>query len=465
VITLENRFFPLRSAVCFFVEGGIILLSVLASFSLLHKSGNVGSIALNDAFVRGIVVAFFCQSCMYLLDMYDLKYSQEWGELIFSLVFAMGVVCIGIGLVTFALPEFGLEGGMYYLTILFVAIFLLLWRVSFDIYLQRFSPKEIILILGTGEAAQLIGQEIRQRERLGFQLAGFVSIEPGVGDNAADIGKNLLGDSSRLVEIVREHRVKKVIVALTERRGGYPITSLLDLKVHGCNVVEWPTFFEMLSGRIPIDNLAPSYFIFQPGFRKPWFLLYTRRLVSLLTALVLLIILIPLIAITALLIKIDSPGPVFYTQERVGRRGKTFRIVKFRSMRVDAESSGGAIWATKNDPRITGVGRWIRRSRIDEIPQLWNVLKGDIGVVGPRPERPEFVRKLETMIPYYSLRHTISPGLTGWAQVMFTYCGTIEESKEKLQYDLFYIKNMSIKLDMLILFRTVKIVLLGRGAR
>jgi sugar transferase (PEP-CTERM system associated) len=464
VITLENRFFPLRSAVCFFVEGGIILVSVLASFSLLHRGGGATTIELHDAVVRGVVVAFFCQSCMYLLDMYDLKHSQKWGELIFSLVFAVGVVCIGIGLVTYVVPEFGVEGSMYYLTVLFVAIFLLFWRIFFDIYLQRFSPKEKILMLGTGETAQLLGREIRQRERLGFQLAGFVSIEPEAGNDVAGIGK-LLGDVSKLVAIAREHRVKKVVVALNERRGGYPIGSLLDLKVHGCNVVEWPTFFEMLAGRIPIDNLAPSYFIFQSGFRKSPLLLYTRRVLSLLTALVLLFILLPLIAVTAFLIRIDSPGPVFYTQERVGRRGKTFRIVKFRSMRMDAESTGGAIWATENDPRITRVGRWIRRTRIDEIPQLWNVLKGDIGVVGPRPERPEFVRKLEAMIPYYSLRHTISPGLTGWAQVMFTYCGTIEESKEKLQYDLFYIKNMSIKLDLLVLFRTIKIVLLGRGAR
>lgn len=464
MITLENRFFPVRSAVCFFMEGGIILISVLASYSLLHGGGGAETIELQDAVVRGMVVAFFCQSCMYLLDMYDLKHSQRWGELFFSLVFAVGVVCIGIGLVTYIVPEFGVAGSMYYMTVLFVAILLLLWRVSFDIYLQRFSPKEKILMLGTGEAAQLLGREIRQRERLGFQLAGFVSIGPEVGNDVAGVGK-LLGDVSNLVAIAREHRIKKVVVALNERRGGYPIGSLLDIKVRGCDVVEWPTFFEMLAGRIPIDNLAPSYFIFQSGFRKSALLLFTRRLLSLMTALVLLLLLLPVIAVTALLIRIDSPGPVFYTQERVGRRGKTFRIVKFRSMRVDAESTGRAVWATENDPRITRVGKWIRRTRIDEIPQLWNVLKGDIGVVGPRPERPEFVRKLETMIPYYTLRHTIAPGLTGWAQVMFTYCGTIEESKEKLQYDLFYIKNMSVKLDLLILFRTVKIVLLGRGAR
>ncbi|RJP20368.1 MAG: TIGR03013 family PEP-CTERM/XrtA system glycosyltransferase [Deltaproteobacteria bacterium] len=464
MITLGNRFFPVRSAVCFFVEGGIILVSVLASFLLLQRWGGVTIIDLHDAIVRGVVVAFFCQSCMYLLDMYDLKHLQKWGDLFFSLVLAVGVVCIGIGLVTYVVPEFGVEGSMYYLTILFVATFLLFWRISFDIYLHQYSPKEKILMLGTGEAAQLLGREIRQWERLGFQLAGFVSIDPETGNNVAGIGP-LLGDASVLVDLAKKHRVKKVVVALNERRGGYPIGFLLDLKVHGCDVVEWTTFFEMLAGRIPVDNLAPSYFIFQSGFRKSILLLFTRWLLSLMAALALLFILFPLIAVTALLIKIDSPGPVFYTQERVGRRGKIFRIVKFRSMRVDAESAGAAIWASENDPRITRVGKWIRRARIDEIPQLWNVLKGDIEVVGPRPERPEFVRKLEKMFPYYSLRHTISPGLTGWAQVMFSYCGTIEESKEKLQYDLFYIKNMSVKLDLLILFRTVKIVLLGRGAR
>lgn len=169
--------------------------------------------------------------------------------------------------------------------------------------------------------------------------------------------------------------------------------------------------------------------------------------------------------VVALLIKIDSPGPVFYSQERVGQNGKTFRIFKFRSMRNDAEKEGAAQWAAKNDPRITRVGKYLRLSRIDELPQMFNVLMGHIDLVGPRPERPEFVAELQKMIPYYSLRHTVKPGLTGWAQVMFTYCGTIEESREKLQYDLFYIKNLSIKLDLLILFRTLKIVILGRGAR
>jgi sugar transferase (PEP-CTERM system associated) len=446
------------------VEGGIIIVSVLASFLLLHRGGAIGTIALQDAVVRGMVVAFFCQSCMYLLDMYDLKHSQTWGELFFSLLFAVGFVCIGIGLVTYAVPEFGVAGSMYYLTVLFVAVFLLFWRIAFDIYLTKMAPRENILILGTGEMARMIGEEVRRRERLGFTLVGFAGSGEGGEVRTGAVG-DVIGSYADLPAIVRRHKVRKLVVALSERRGEYPVETLLDLRVKGCQVLEWPGFFEKLSGRIAIDNLSPSYFIFQEGFRKSWPLLFARRLVSLLAGLILLVALLPVILIVALLIKIDSPGPVFYSQERVGRNGRTFRIIKFRSMRQDAEGESGPRWATENDPRITRLGKILRKSRLDEVPQLINVLKGDLNLVGPRPERPAFVEQLLKAIPYYSLRQTVSPGLTGWAQVEFSYCGTIEESKEKLQYDLFYIKNMSLKLDLLVLFKTIKIVLLGRGAR
>ena len=463
MITVENRFFPVRSAVCFFIEGGIILASVVASFFLLHKTGDAGTIDFQDAIVRGLVVAFFTQSCMYLLDMYDLKHSQTWGELFFSLILALGFVCIGIGLVTYVVPGFSVKGTMYYLTILFVAIFLLLWRVLFDIYLSRFAPKENILVMGTGEPARLVGEEIRKRERLGFRLVGFVgnaeAWDPPIGGTA-----RILGDYSQVAELISANRVSRLVVALTERRGGYPVDSLLDLRVRGCKVTEWASFFEKLSGRIPIDNLSPSYFIFQDGFRKSPALLYSRRVVSLSFATGLLLLLFPLLLFIAFLVKVDSPGPVFYIQKRVGKKGKPFDIIKFRSMRVDAEANGSPQWAVRNDPRVTRVGKFIRATRMDELPQLANVLRGDLDIVGPRPERPEFVEELKKVIPYYTLRDTVKPGLTGWAQVMFPYSGTIEESKNKLQYDLFYIKNMSFKLDFLILFKTVKIVLLGRGA-
>jgi exopolysaccharide biosynthesis polyprenyl glycosylphosphotransferase len=239
---------------------------------------------------------------------------------------------------------------------------------------------------------------------------------------------------------------------------------MLALRVNGCQVVEWPGFYEKLSGRIPIDNLAPSFFIFNEGFRKSRIFLVVRRIVGAIAAAVILTLLIPFFFVVAIIIKLDSPGPVIYSQIRVGKRKKSIRIYKFRSMRSDAEKNGDAVWAVVDDPRITRVGRFLRKTRIDELPQIFNVLIGDLDFVGPRPERPEFVEKLQNLIPYYALRHTVNPGITGWAQVMYHYGGTVDEAKEKLKYDLFYIKNMSLKLDLLILFYTIKIVILGRGA-
>ena len=464
MITLENRFFPVRSAVCFLVEGGIILLSVLASFALLQGSGGDGIVDLQDALIRGVVIAVFCQACMYFLDLYDLKHSQARGELFFSIVFAIGFVCIGIGLVSFCVPDFGVEGKMYYLTIVFVAAFLLLWRIAFDYYLAELAPRQNLLIVGTGSVARMVAQEVKERERLGFKLVGFVAAPSELEARVGSIGK-VLGDYPDLPMLVKNYSVRELVVALGERRGEYPVKEMLHLKVSGCKVVEWPGFFEKLAGRIPIDNLSPSFFIFSQGFQKSKIVLAIRRVISMLISALMLIVLLPILAVVAILIKLDSPGAIIYSQDRVGQNGRLFRIYKFRSMRNDAEADGTPRWASKDDDRITRVGRIIRILRIDELPQLFNVLQGDLDLVGPRPERPAFVEELQRLFPYYSLRHTVKPGLTGWAQVMFMYSGTIEESKEKLQYDLCYIKNMSVKLDLLILFKTMKIVLLGRGAR
>ncbi len=465
IITLENRFLSLRSAACFIIEGGIIILSVVGSFLLLYGRAGTPVVSMGDVVARALVITFFCQSCMYLLDLYNFRVAQTWGETLFAIAIAIGFVCIGIGLLSYAIPRFGVAGKMYYLSILIASSSLLLWRFGFELYITRFAARENILIVGTGEVARQVAEEVRRRKRLGFHLVGFVDASPiGMNSSVGEVGQ-VLGDPARMDRIIEQHGVDKVVVAITERRGEYPVKELLTLRVKGCQVVEWPVFFEKLSGRIPIDNLAPSFFIFNDGFRKSRILLSIRRVVSAVAAAVLLVLLLPVLLVVAILIMLDSPGPAIYSQVRVGRNNKPIRIYKFRSMRNDAEKNGDAVWAAENDPRITRVGRFLRKTRIDELPQLYNILIGELEFVGPRPERPEFVEKLQAMIPYYALRHTVTPGLTGWAQVMFHYGGSIEESKGKLQYDLFYIKNMSIKLDLLILFHTIKIVLLGRGAR
>ena len=465
IITLENRFFSLRGAACFLVEGGIIIFSVVSSFLLLYGRAGTPVVSMGDVVARALVITFFCQSCMYLLDLYNFKHSQTWGEMLFALAIAIGFVCIGIGLLSFAIPKFGVAGKMYYLSILIASFFLLVWRLAFELYITRFAAQENILIVGTGEVARQVGEEIKRRKRLGFHLVGFINIPPAKSIRSGGGVGEVLGDPSQMDRIIEQHGIDKIVVAITERRGEYPVKEMLALRVNGCQVLEWPGFFEKLSGRIPIDSLAPSFFIFNEGFRKSRFLLSIRRVVSAIVAAVLLVLLLPVFLVVAVLIKLDSPGPVIYSQIRVGQNGKRIRIYKFRSMRNDAEQNGDAVWAVENDPRITRVGGFLRKSRMDEFPQLFNVMIGELDFVGPRPERPEFVEKLQDQIPYYALRHTVKPGITGWAQVMFHYGSSIDESKEKLQYDLFYIKNMSLKLDLLILFHTVKIVLLGRGAR
>jgi sugar transferase (PEP-CTERM system associated) len=447
------------------METGLIIGSVLASFVILHGSGGTPLVSMGDVVARALVITFFCQGCMYLLDLYNFRLFQTLGELLFSLGIAVGVVCIGIGFLSFAIPKFGVAGRMYYYSILFASLSLLVWRAIFEFYITKIAPKENILIVGTGDVARQVGREVQRNERLGFNLIGFISphkVEKG--NPGAAIG-DVLGGPSEMDRIISEKDVSKVVVAITERRGEYPVKEMLALRVSGCPILEWPGFFEKLSGRIPIDSLAPSFFIFNEGFKKSKFLLMIRRVVSMITVAVAMVLLAPVFIAVAIAIKIDSPGPVLYSQIRVGQHNKRIRIYKFRSMCADAEKNGDAVWAVKDDPRITRVGNFIRKTRIDELPQLFNILTGELEIVGPRPERPEFVEKLQAQIPYYALRHTVKPGLTGWAQVMFHYSGTIDESKEKLQYDLFYIKNMSVRLDLLIIFHTMKIVLLGRGAR
>ena len=272
-----------------------------------------------------------------------------------------------------------------------------------------------------------------------------------------------------LDEVLRELAVKReveqVIVALSDRRLRMPVNELLELRLRGVIVEEGTTLLEKISGQIEVDELRPSWLIFGHGFRlrpKHWL---ARRVVSTISALILTVVTIVFVPLIALLIKLTSRGPILYRQERVGLQGRVFQCYKFRTMRSDAEADTGPTWACDDDPRITKIGRFLRASRLDEIPQLWNVLKGDMAFVGPRPERPEFVEKLSRVIPYYNLRHATRPGITGWAQTLYKYGNTIEDAKEKLRFDLYYIKNCSPAFDVWIVFNTIRTVLLGRGAK
>jgi sugar transferase (PEP-CTERM system associated) len=334
---------------------------------------------------------------------------------------------------------------------------LLGWRLGYTWLVQLPILVERVYVLGTGERAQRLVQGLRNNPEIGVEVASWTGkLEGAVTRESV---------ATHLMDIVRKERVHRVIVAMPDRRGTIPMQQLLELKMHGIKVEEAASWLEKMSGKIEVENLYPSWIVFGEGFRRGGTFRLVRRIVSLVISLIGLVLALPLLPLIMLAVRLDSRGPIFYTQARVGKGGRIFNVVKFRTMRADAEALGGPQWAANNDPRVTRVGKFLRTSRLDEIPQMWCVLKGDMAFVGPRPERPEFVEMLSKEIPYYGVRHMVRPGVTGWAQVKYKYGSTVADSREKLQYDLFYIKNASIGLDLAIMFLTVKTVLLRRGAQ
>jgi sugar transferase (PEP-CTERM system associated) len=318
-----------------------------------------------------------------------------------------------------------------------------------------------VLIVGTGPLALQMGTLVDARSQQ-YVLSGYYNLECEPMDVPS---QKIVPNGHGLFEAVKEQRAQKVVVSLSQRRGVFPLQEMLSCKISGVEVVDAPTFYEQTTGKLLLENITPSWFIFSSGFRINDLIRFAKRMMDVITAGFGLLLTSPFLPIVALLIKLDSPGPVFFRQTRVGQGDKEFTLIKFRSMRQDAENKSGAVWAEKDDPRITRLGRFLRKSRIDEIPQLFNVLQGDMSLVGPRPERPEFVAKLKELIPYYSERHYVKPGVTGWAQVCYPYGASVEDAVEKLRYDLYYVKNLSILFDIRIMLRTIGVILFREGSR
>jgi sugar transferase (PEP-CTERM system associated) len=312
-------------------------------------------------------------------------------------------------------------------------------------------------VLGSGERARAVVETLRTRRDAGMEVVGGLSQGTFSGDH-----ERLAADLLAFCE--PKNRIDRVIVAMEDRRGSMPVRELLELRLRGVVIEDTSELMERLLGRLPLDGLNPSTLIFTHGFNVKVSHQIVRRLVSIIISFVGLVLCLPFIPFIILAIRLSSPGPIFFRQTRVGLHGQPFSLIKFRTMRQDAEANG-AVWATKNDSRVTPLGKFMRRTRLDEIPQLWNVLRGEMGFVGPRPERPEFVQWLTQEIPFYEIRHIVRPGLTGWAQVRYQYGASLEETKRKLEYDLYYIKHVSLGLYLLIIFETIKTIVLRRGAQ
>jgi sugar transferase (PEP-CTERM system associated) len=453
-----------RSVALIAFETLLILSAVCAAAWLRLGQEASQSLMEEGALIKALLVALICQVCLYYADLYDLHAVSDRRELFIRLTQALGATSFLLAATYYWFPSLVLGRGVFMISAALVLVLVSGWRFIFEWLTRQVAPRERLLLVGTGPAALSLARELfSRRQELGVEIVGFVDPDPArVG--APVINPGVIGTIEDIPSIVRARGVDRVVVSLADARGKLPMEKLLEMKLDGVTFDHLASVYEELTGKIAVENLRPSWLIFSSGFRKSRLVRSLKRTVDIIAATIGLIVASPVMLLVGICVKLTSPGPALYRQERVGQHGRVFTVVKFRSMRQDAEAVTGAVWATKNDTRVTPIGRFLRRSRLDELPQLWNVLTGDMSLVGPRPERPEFVAQLTKQIPFYGQRHVIRPGLTGWAQVRYSYGSSVEDALEKLQYDLFYIKNLSIPLDLFVIVSTIKTVILRRGA-
>lgn len=458
MIRLFNVYYPARTLMLVIGEAVVVCASFVAATMLQRGPDWYLVLDYENGFYKILGITGLALLCSYYFDLYDMRRLASRGETYFRLLVLLGTLSLMLAAVEYVYPAVRVAPGVFLVGLSLLTVLLTAWRALCDWMMRLPMLRERVYVLGAGERAQRVVNAIRARPELGLEVIGWAG---AVANGSLD--RDML---ARLLESLRDTQsVDRVIVAIADRRGLLPVRELLDLRLNNVKVEEATDVLERIESKIEVDNLNPSWLVFGEGFRLNTAVILSRRIFSVFVALVLLLLALPLLPLIALAVKLSSPGPVLYKQARVGRHGKSFYCYKFRTMRADAEADTGPTWAGDEDPRITRVGRFLRSTRLDELPQLWNVFCGDMGFVGPRPERPEFTEMLSREIPYYPLRHIIRPGITGWAQVCYEYGASVEQAKEKLRYDLYYIKHISLSFDLYIIFTTIKIVLFGRGAR
>ncbi|MGD0798987.1 MAG: sugar transferase [Acidobacteriaceae bacterium] len=459
MIRFLNVYYPTRTIVLLLSEACIVSGCFLAATYLM--------LPLPDAYIAlqyehgGLKIAVITLVSLilsYYFDLYEPGIVSVRLQIYFRILLVLGFDCFLLSAFIFFEPDVTIGPYVYVVGFALLAPALILLRRGYEWVGGRELFRERVYVLGAGEYARSIVETIRSRPDIGMEVVDWedVQLEPSQRKQVWIAALERLSKA--------KPPVHRIIVAMEARRGELPVQELLMLRFQGITVEEDGALRERLYGKIQLDGLRPSSFLYSEGFRIRPSQQFTRQVVSLCAAGVGLLLFLPLFPFVAAAVKLSSKGPIFFRQKRVGMSGRVFEVVKFRTMFTDAESAG-ARWATKNDPRVTKVGGFLRKTRIDEIPQLWNVLRGEMGFVGPRPERPEFTNWLAEELPFYFMRTLIRPGLTGWAQVRYSYGATLAETKEKLEYDLYYIKHMSLGLDLLIMFETIKTIIRRRGAQ
>jgi sugar transferase (PEP-CTERM system associated) len=407
--------------------------------------------------VLALLTAFYCNK---LYDFHALRSRQEHfrQDQLIRLVESVAYICFPLALLYYFVPDLMLGRGIALISIA-VMLPLIAWcrlAVSSGVLEQK------VLILGAGELAEAVSREFSSREDLHLSVVGFLT-GTDRRDATPSPGTRVLGGVEDLMTVARATQASRIVVALQERRRALPVRDLVRLRMEGIEIEDAQTAMASLSGRVSLSTIQPSWFVFSDGFRRSDALFALKRTLDFVCAIAGLVVTLPVMGLVALAVKLDSKGPAIYRQKRVGLGGRLFEVLKFRSMRTDAEKNG-PVWASSKDSRVTRIGGMLRKYRLDELPQFWNVIRGDMSFVGPRPERPEFVEQLRAIIPYYDERHTVRPGITGWAQVQYEYGASVEAACRKLEYDLFYLKNMSALFDLQIIYRTIQTVITGKGA-
>jgi len=464
-----NKHYPIRNLVFFLLESIIIFFSIYLTILICYRVDlHIHYYRLN-IWVRVSIVTFVLQVVLYYCSLYEFKYRFEPIDLFLRIIQAIGITCIILSAIYFWFPSLILNQVVFFGGIVLLLFFLVSWRLIYIYLCQTGLWNEDIVLIIDGELGLNIINEIKDSLDSGYNvkyifLTSNSKLNKDCFYDLSFSDGQIYNNMNKLCNIALDNKIKKIIVALEEMRGVLPINALLECRTKGIAIIDGVSFYESLCGKVLVTKVIPSWLIFSEGFSRVKLKLITKRQLDIIWSLLGLAILFPVFIFIAILIKLTSKGPVFFSQIRMGQWERPYKMYKFRTMRQDAESDG-IKWAQKNDPRVTSVGKLLRMFRLDETPQFWNVLKGNMSFVGPRPERPEFVQQLKKKIPYYGERHCLKPGITGWAQVNYPYGASEEDALKKLEYDLFYVKNMTILFDIYIILKTVKTVFAGQGAR
>lgn len=456
-----NIYYPVRNIAFFLIELFLIFLIILFASIVKNYFFDTDPFWFWKVAPKILVVTIVCVLSLYYHDFYNFDYIYQErltrGLFIRSLQ-TLGVASLGLVFIYAIFPGWILSKTVVLVSILFVISMVLFMRYVYYWALHGNKLMERVLVLGTNDFALNIIDEIKNKPYKGFKVIGLLRDQQST--DFSFNGIPVLGEISDVLEVTKKIPSDRIVVSMMDQRGKLPLPRLLELKLNGKKIDDGVAFYEHLTGKIMVERLRPSYFVFSDGFKISKTRQWAKRCIDIVCSLLGLTLSLPILILTAIAIKLDTTGPVLYRQERVGQGGKTFTLYKFRSMKINAEKDK-PVWAGIDDKRITPIGRFIRKMRFDEIPQMFNVLKGDMSFVGPRPERTFFVEKLKEKVPYYIQRHAVKPGITGWAQIRFRYGASMEDALEKLKYDLYYIKNMSPLLDLTIIFETTKTFLVG----